>query len=94
MGIMFKTYNKKHQLHLYNEIWVLQTKQQLDLILKLFSKKEAAKIKINPSAKDMEVELNGLILDCRDVQDLKAKFGYLVDMKEKFQKIVPAKKKS
>jgi len=91
MGIMFKTYNKKHQLHLYNEIWVLQTKQQLKELLELFSKQEAAKIKVNPVGKNIEVELNGLITDCRDVSDLKAKFGYLVDLKEKFQKIVPAK---
>ena len=88
---MFKTYNKKHQLHLYNEIWVLQTKQQLKELLELFSKQEAAKIKVNPVGKNIEVELNGLITDCRDVQDLKAKFGYLVDLKEKFQKILPPK---
>ncbi len=88
---MFKTYNKKHQLHLYNEIWVLQTKQQLKELLDLFSKQEAAKIKVNPVGKNIEVELNALIIDCRDIQDLKAKFSYLVDLKEKFQKIVPAK---
>ena len=93
MGILFKTYNKKPQLHLYNEVWVLQSKHQLEELLSLFPKPEAAKIKVNPSGSAIEVELNALIISCRDSADLKAKFSYLVDLKEKFQKILPPKKK-
>ncbi len=91
MGILFKTYNGKHQLHLYNEIWVLQTKQQMNDLFSIFSKKEAAKIKVNQVGKNIEIELNGLIIDCGDTADLKAKFGYLVDLKEKFQKTTQKK---
>ena len=93
MGILFKTYNKKHQLHLYNEVWVFSTKQHLTSLLNLFPKTEAAKIKAIPVGSKIEVELNGLIMDCKDVADLKIKFGNLVDLKERFQKIVPPKKK-
>ncbi len=93
MGILFKTYNKKHQLHLYHEVWVFQSKQHLNSLLNLFPKKEAAKIKAIPVGSKIEVELNGLIMDCKDTKDLKMKFSHLVDLKEKFQKIVPAKKK-
>jgi hypothetical protein len=91
MGILFKTYNKKHQLHLYNEIWVLQTKAQLNDLVGLFPKSEAAKLKINPIGTKIELELNGVILDCKDTKDLKAKFGHFVDLKEKFQKTTPKK---
>ena len=93
MGILFKTYNGKHQLHLYNEVWVFRSKKELEGLLNLFPKKEATKLKATPVGKDIEVELNGLIMDCRDSKDLKFKFGHLVDLKEKFQKILPAKKK-
>ncbi|MBU0459383.1 MAG: hypothetical protein KKH52_03385 [Nanoarchaeota archaeon] len=93
MGILFKTYNKKHQLHLYNEVWVFKSKQHLNDLLNLFPKQEAAKIKATPVGKNIEVELNGLIMDCRDTADLKMKFAHLVDLKEKFQKLVPVKKK-
>jgi len=93
MGILFKTYNGKHQLHLYKELWVLQNKQQLDDVLKLFSKKEMTKARIIPHEKAIELELNGLILDCKDVNDLKVKFGLLVDLKHKYQKILPHEEK-
>ena len=92
MGILFKTYNKKHQLHLYNEVWVLQTKHQLEEILSFYPPQEAAKAKITPSGSNIELELNGLIMDCKDLADLKIKFGKLVDLKEKYQKILPPSK--
>ena len=88
MGILFKTYNKKHQLHICRELWVLQTKQQMNDLLNLFSKSEAAKIKINPVGKNIEMELNGVIVNCHDTKDLKVKFSHLVDLKERFQKII------
>lgn len=93
MGILFKTYNRKHQLHLYNELWVLHTKNELQEILSLFPAQEATKAAITPVGEKMEVQLNGLILNCRDIVDLKKKFGMLVDLKERYQKIVPVKKR-
>ena len=94
MGILFKTYNGKHQLHLYRELWVAKNKQQLEEILALFSKKEVIKAKITPVEDTIEVELNGLIVDCKDVTDLKNKFGIIVDMKAKYQKILPETKEN
>lgn len=94
MGILYKTYNGQHQLHLYRELWVVKTKQQLNDLLSLFSKKEAAKAQINTVGNQIELELNGLIVDCRDIADLKAKFNHLVELKVKFQKVTPPPKKS
>lgn len=94
MGILFKTYNKRHQLHLYNEVWVLKNKQQLTDILGLFPPKEATKAKITPTDDKIEVELNGLIMECRNIADLKQKFSVLVDLKEQYQKILPPVKKA
>jgi|GEM_PF-1908440 len=87
MGILFKTYNGKHQLHIYREAWVAKNKKEMDEILNLFSKKEVVKAKITPIEDKIEIELNGLIVDCKDVNDLKVKFSLLVDMKNKYQKI-------
>ncbi|MFA6461988.1 MAG: hypothetical protein WCV90_07020 [Candidatus Woesearchaeota archaeon] len=89
MGILFKTYNGKHQLHIYREVWIAKTKKELDEILALFSKKEVVKAKITPTEDIIEIELNGLIVDCRDVTDLKNKFALIVDMKDKYQKVTP-----
>ncbi|MEK6938676.1 MAG: hypothetical protein AABX04_06540 [Nanoarchaeota archaeon] len=94
MGILFKTYNGKHQLHIYREIWVTKTKAQMDEVLALFSKKELVKAKITPSENQIEIELNGLIVDCKDVADLKAKFSLVVDLKAKYQKVTPEVKET
>lgn len=93
MGILYKTYNGKHQLHFYREVWVAKSKPELEDILNNFPKKEAAKAKITVVGKNMEIELNGLIMDCRDLPDLKFKFGHMVDLKVKYQKTTPAPKK-
>jgi len=93
MGILFKTYNGKHQLHLYNEIWVMETKRQLEELIGMFSKDQASKLKLTPVGNKFEVELNAMIVDCRDSKDLKLKFGVLVDLKEKYQKVTSEKKK-
>ncbi len=93
MGILYKTYNGKHQLHFYREVWIAKSKPELENILSNFAKKEAAKAKITVVGKNMEIELNGLIMDCRDLSDLKFKFGYMVDLKVKYQKTSPAPKK-
>lgn len=93
MGILFKTYNGKHQLHVYNEVWALKTKQQLDDILSYFDKKEVSKAVIKPINNQIELELNGLIVNCKDIKDLKLKFGQLVDLKEQFQKLTASKQK-
>lgn len=87
MGILFKTYNGKHQLHLYRECWVVKNKAQMDEILTLFSKKEVAKAVITPKDDSIEIEFNGMIVDCRDSADLKQKFGVLADLKAKYQKL-------
>jgi len=92
MGILFKTYNGKHQLHIYREVWVAKNKKEMDEILALFSKKEVVKAKITPAEDKIEIELNGLIVDCRDVADLKAKFALVVDMKAKYQKVTSEEK--
>ncbi|MBS3166356.1 hypothetical protein J4444_04495 [Candidatus Woesearchaeota archaeon] len=92
MGILFKTYNGRHQLHLYNEVWVLKNKQQLDEILGMFPKKELIKAKITPGDDHIELELNGLIMDCKNIADLKKKFGMMVDLKEEYQKVTPQPK--
>lgn len=93
MGILFKTYNRKHQLHLYSEVWILPGKQELQEIMSFFTANEAAKAKVTLTGEKMEVELNGLIMNCRDTNDLKKKFGMLVDLKERYQKIVPVAKR-
>ncbi|MBI2665433.1 hypothetical protein HYX12_02315 [Candidatus Woesearchaeota archaeon] len=67
MGVLFKTYNKKHQLHLYNEIWVMENKRQLEEVLSMFSPQEAAKVKVTPVGNKMEVALNAMIINCRDL---------------------------
>lgn len=92
MGILFKTYNGKHQLHLYQEIWRLSTKKELDDVLSLFSPQEMKKIKMKNVGNFMEVEFSGVIVECADSKDLKNKFSLLADMKEKYQKILPRKK--
>ena len=87
MGILFKTYNGKHQLHVCREIWTLPNKEELDNILGFFRKKELAKAKITPTDDTIELEMNGMIMDCKDAKDLKAKFSLLVDLKSRFQKL-------
>lgn len=89
MGILFKTYQKRHQLHLYNEIWQVSGKEQLEEVMKLFSPEEMAKAKITPFGEKIDIELNGIIVDCADMNDLKEKFGLLAELKEKYQKIFP-----
>ncbi len=91
MSILFKTYNGKPQLHIYQETWSVESKIQLDEILGLLSKKELAKVKLKPTDNKIDVEMNGIIMDCLDVKDLKSKFGMLADLKERFQKSLPAK---
>ena len=54
---------------------------------------ELTKLKLTPVGSSIEVELHGCIITCQDIADLKAKFSYLVDLKEKYQKIMPVKKK-
>ena len=93
MGILFKTYQRKHQLHVCNETWQGPDKEHLEEILKLFRKEDLPKAKITPADNDkIELELNAMIVNCRDMRDLKFKFGILADMKQKFQKILPKKK--
>mgnify|MGYP001591377838 CR=1 FL=1 len=87
MGILFKTYKGKHQLQIYREVWQVKQKAQLDDILMVLGKQEAVKVKITPHDKDIEIELNGLMINCQDLADLKKKFGLLADLKEKFQKV-------
>jgi hypothetical protein len=90
MGILFKTYQKKHQLHVYNEVWQASGKEQLEEVMKMFPPEEMAKAKIKPFGDKIDIELNGLIVDCKDMADLKDKFGLLAELKEKYQKIFPA----
>ena len=93
MGILFKTYQRRHQLHVYNEVWSVQDKEHLEEVLSMFKKEELSKAKIIPGANNIDIELNGLIIDCRNLNDLKRKFGQLAEIKEKYQKILPPKKK-
>jgi hypothetical protein len=93
MGILFKTYQRRHQLHVYNEVWSVQDKEHLEEVLSMFKKEELLKAKIVPGANNIDIELNGLIIDCRNLSDLKRKFGQLAEIKEKYQKILPPKKK-
>ena len=92
MGILFKTYKGKHQLHLYKEVWKAENKRQLEEILSPFSKTEAAKAKVVPEGKYILIELNAIIIDCKNTLDLKQKFAYLVDLKAKYQQMQEAKK--
>ncbi len=89
MSIVFKTYNKKHQLHLYQETWIFSTKQQLDEVFSLFSKVEIAKAQVKPIGTTIEAVFNGLIINCKDLADVKKKFALLADWKEKYQKVGP-----
>ena len=89
MGILFKTYQGKHQLHVCRETWTAKNKAEMEEILKLFSKKEVVKAKITPVDNAIDLELNAMIIDCKNVEDLKHKFGVLAEMKEKYQKIMP-----
>ena len=93
MGILFKTYQRRHQLHVYNEVWSVQDKAHLEEVLSMFKKEELLKAKIIPGANNIDIELNGLIIDCRNLSDLKKKFGQIAETKEKYQKILPPKKK-
>ena len=94
MGILFKTYQRRHQLHVYNELWSVPDKEHLEEVLSFFKKEELSKAKIVPGANSIDIELNGLIVDCRNLGDLKRKFGQLAEIKEKYQKILPPKKKA
>ena len=87
MGILFKTYNKKHQLHLYQETWIFSTKHQLDEVFSLFSKTELVKAQVKPSGSNIEAVFNGVIMDCKDLADVKKKFAILADWKDKYQKV-------
>lgn len=89
MGILFKTYNGKHQLHLYQEVWRFATKKELDTVFALFSPQELKKIKVKHDGNFIELEFSGVIVECQDLKDLKQKFDMLAEMKEKFQKLVP-----
>ena len=93
MGILFKTYNGKHQLHLYQETWRFADKKDLDSVLSLFSPLEMKKIKMKNVGNFMELEFGGVIVECADLKDLKQKFSLLAEMKDKFQKMVEQKKK-
>ena len=87
MAIQYKIYNRKYQLHFYNEVWELQTKHQLDEILSLFAPQEMAKVKIIPLDNKIEVQLQAIFLECRTAQELKQRFSLVVDMKDKYQKM-------
>lgn len=91
MGILFKTYNGKHQLHLYQETWRFATKKDLDSVLTLFSPIELKKIKMKNVGNFMELEFSGVIVECADLKDLKLKFSLLAEMKDKFQKMMERK---
>ena len=93
MGILFKTYQKKHQLHVCNETWTLPDKEHLEEVLKMFRKEDLAKAKVIPTANAIDVEINAMIVNCYDMTDLKRKFGILAEMKEKYQKILAVPKK-
>jgi len=92
MAILFKTYNGRHQLHLCNEHWAVANKQELDEVLGLFGKKEMSKIVVKPINEKIDLEFHDAIIDCRDLRDLKYKFGLVADIKEKYQKNEPQKK--
>ena len=87
MAIQYKIYNRKYQLHFYNEVWELQTKHQLDEILSLFAPQEMAKVKIIPLDNKIEIHLQAIFLECRTAQELKQRFSLVVDMKDKYQKM-------
>jgi hypothetical protein len=95
MGILFKTYKGKHQLHICREVWNIKDKNNLNEILGLFSKKELVKAKIIPiNNNSMDLELNGLIIDCKDLEDLKIKFCRIADLKQEYQKDLSEKKEN
>ncbi len=86
MSILFKTYNRKHQLHIYKETWRFAAKNDIDAVLSLLPHSEMKKIKMRNVDNFLELDLNGIIIECADLKELKHKFGLLADMKEKFQK--------
>ena len=91
MGLLFKTYNGKHQMHVCRETWVVHSKQQLDDVFKMFSKKETPKVVVRPVGDKIELEFADVIVDCGDIADVKVKFGLLADLKMKYQKLEPGK---
>ena len=92
MSILFKTYNGKHQLHVLAESWVFTSKAELDEVLSFVDKKEMSKLVIKPVGETIEVEFNGVIIGCRNLGDVKKRFGILAEMKEKYQKTVAIRK--
>lgn len=70
----------------------MKTKTELTEVLSLFSKKEAQKARIIPQTNYIELELNQMIVECKDKADLKKKFELVVDYKDKFQKMIPKEK--
>lgn len=87
MGILFKTYNGKPQIHLYKEQWVFSNKPDLDKVLNLIPKESADKIKVGQEGNNIVLDLNGVIIDCKDMKDMKDKFSKFADFKEEYQKI-------
>ncbi len=66
---------------------MFSTKHQLDEVFSLFSKTELAKAQVKPTGSTIEAVFNGIILDCKDLADVKKKFAILADWKEKYQKV-------
>ncbi len=87
MAILFKTYNGKHQLHVYGETWNVESSQDLKDILNLFDPKNAKKAAIVPGDKIIELTLNEMIIDCKDQKDLNEKFKAISGFKIKYQNI-------
>ena len=44
------------------------------------------KVSLKPCESGIDVEMNGVIIDCADTRDLKEKFSMLADLKDRFQK--------
>ncbi len=85
MAILFKTYNGRNQLHVYGENWTIDTSADLKKVLALFDQKNALKATIVHNDKNINLNLNDMIIECKGMTDLKNKFGVLAEFKVKHQ---------
>lgn len=85
MAIVFKTYNNRHQLHIYGENWKLKESSQLKELLAILGNRNAAKVSASTMMDGIEINLNEIIIDCPNTDQLKSYFSKLVDFKDTFQ---------
>lgn len=92
MSILFKTYNGKHQLHLLNEVWVFSDSNEVKELNKMIGP-DAQKANIEVIDNKIKLSLNNIIVNCKNLSELKKMFGVFADYKANNQELLEIKKK-